>query len=300
MAPRLLGDEDVRRLTPAEAVDAVTRGLRALADGALRAPPRSRIPLGPDELVVTAGSCPGAGYGLRVYDAAHRGEQVVCLWDERDGRLAAVVTGAELGRRRTGALGAVAAGLMARRDARTLGVIGTGAQAWAQVWALSAVLEPGLVLGAGRDRGRLAAFCHRVREELGWTCGTGTPDEVARACDVLVTATGSAEPVLDAASVRPGTHVNAVGPKTLDAHELPVALVTRAARAATDAPAQARAYPRPLLFPPEDLVALSDQLAGTAPARRSENEITIFCSLGLAGTELLLADAVLRKNTFQH
>ncbi len=96
-----------------------------------------------------------------------------------------------------------------------------------------------------------------------------TAADAARGADVVVLATTSTVPVLDAATVEPGTHLTTVGPKWTGAHETPLELLRRAAVITCDSPQQAAAYPDPAA------------------------DITVHCSVGLAGTEVIIAAALL-------
>jgi ornithine cyclodeaminase len=101
--------------------------------------------------------------------------------------------------------------------------------------------------------------------------------------------------VLETAWLKPGAHVNSVGPKFTGAHEMPLDIVEVCQVIATDSLAQATAYAKPFFIEDLDRVAGLDQIvAGRINGRRSENDITLFCSVGLAGTEVVLANELLR------
>ena len=135
----ILSDTDVARsCTASRSIAVMRRALHAHGEGRLSAPPRTYNDIAPGRLVYTAGALEGLVHGVRIYDHADS-EQVVAVWDSPSRRLAAVILGAELGRRRTGAIGAVAIDALARPDATTLGIIGTGHQAWTQVWAATTI-----------------------------------------------------------------------------------------------------------------------------------------------------------------
>ncbi|WP_344581582.1 hypothetical protein [Streptomyces lunalinharesii] len=103
----LLDDDEVRaRLDAATAVRAVRAALLSAHHDDLVAPPRVRAALGAGDLVVTAGHLRSRQlFGFRAYDTLVGAEQLVAVWSTADGRLRAVVHGAELGARRTGAIG---------------------------------------------------------------------------------------------------------------------------------------------------------------------------------------------------
>ncbi|PZG19252.1 ornithine cyclodeaminase [Micromonospora craterilacus] len=298
----LISDPEVAAALDAPTtVDAMRQALLAAYDGRLVAPPRAAAPLGGGRMVLTAGHLVGQWYGYRAYDTfGHpETEQVVVLHDGRTGAVRAVAVGEELGSRRTGGLGGVAVDALACPDATTLGVIGSGRQAWTQVWAAAAVRPLREVSVHSRSAARREAFAARVRAELGIPA---RPVDTVRAAvrdrDVVVLATTSATPVLTAADLSPGTHVNAVGFKQRDRAEFDTDLLDVAAVLASDSPAQAQSYAPPMLAaePPyaSRLRDLGAVLAGAAPGRTGADQISVFCSVGLAGTEVFLLDRLVR------
>lgn len=282
----ILDDEEVHRLlTPATAVAAIRSALTAQ----LSAPPRVRAELPDGALIFTVGRLAGLGYGFRVYDTmpTTEADQLTVVYDDHSGRLIGAVAGTWLGAARTGAIGAVAVDLMASPDAATLGLVGTGTQAWSQLWAIRAVRELSAVKVFGRDPDRRAAFAARCRAELGLaTQAVPSARDAVADTDIVVLATTSGEPVIEADWVRPGAHVTTVGPKEVGRHECPVELAQRAALVATDSLAQLDAYPHPYFLTDRSrIVALSE--VGGRP-----DGTTLFCSVGLAGTELAVAAAL--------
>ncbi|MEU6215966.1 ornithine cyclodeaminase family protein [Streptomyces sp. NPDC047022] len=295
MSVLLLNDDDVRtRLDAPTAVCAVRDALLAAHEGTLHAPPRIHAELGDGRLVFTAGHLRAEKlFGFRAYDTLVGAEQLVAVWGCDDGRLRAVVHGDELGARRTGAIGAVAACAAANPGEIRLGLVGAGTQAWTQLWAISAVRQVGEVTVAARRPERARAFTRRAAEELGVRArAVRTAEEAVRDHDVVVVATNSAVPVLDADWIAPGTHVTTLGPKTLARHEVPAALADRAQVILTDSLAQAVAYAGPHILPVDRMVDLGAVLAGASSGRTGPDEITVFCSVGLAGTEVAVAAAL--------
>ncbi|MEU7933129.1 ornithine cyclodeaminase family protein [Micromonospora echinofusca] len=300
--PLLFADSDVAAALDAPTTVAAMRdALLAAYAGRLLAPPRAAAPLGGGRMVLTAGHLTGEWYGYRSYDTfGHPGsEQVVVLHDGRTGAVRAVAVGEELGSRRTGGLGGVAVDALARPDAVTLGVIGSGGQAWTQVWAAAAVRPLREVTVHSRSAARREAFAARVRAELGVPARAVESARAAvRDRDVVVLATTAVTPVLDAVDLAPGTHVNAVGFKQVDRHEFGVDLLDAADLLVTDSPAQAAAYDPPMLAAlPAYAGRLRDLgavLAGAVPGRTDADQVSVFCSTGLAGTEVFLLDRLVR------
>ncbi|HEY1489191.1 MAG TPA: ornithine cyclodeaminase family protein [Micromonosporaceae bacterium] len=295
----LLCDEDVRdALSAAEAVELMRAALIEHHRGALRSPARLRADLGDGGLMVTAGRQVGTAYGMRVYGTfPHSTEQVTVVFDESNGRITAIITGNELGDRRTGALGGVAIDLLARADAGVLAVLGTGRQAWTQIWAATAVRSLVRIRVYGRDHGRCRAFAARCEQDFAIE-STPTTSAVAAVgdADIIVLSTTSETPVIEDGWVRPGVHITTVGPKTVDAHECPRGYADRAAPVATDSLAQLVAYGAPPLVPAERVVALGAIAAGARAGRTDDDDSTLFLSTGLAGTEIVFANRILARD----
>jgi ornithine cyclodeaminase len=276
------------RVRPTTAVAAMRAALLAAQSGELVAPPRVRSGV----LTFTAGRLPGRWYGYRSYDTHVGGQQVVAVHAEPSGDLAGIAVGTALGAYRTGSLGAVAADVLARRDATTVGVVGAGQQAWTQLWALSAVRQLSDVAIYSRTPQRQSTLADRVQAELGIPArAVPTAREAIAARDIVVLATSSPTPVLDASWIAPGTAVTTLGPKQIDRAEFGLDLPMRAQLIVTDSLQQLRAYDPPALLASAAVVSLGAILTEDHPGRPSPDAITLYASVGLAGTEpYLLAD----------
>ncbi|MBF4161039.1 NAD(P)-binding domain-containing protein [Nocardioides acrostichi] len=286
----LLDDDDVRRLlTPAEALAWTTEALLRHAHGALVSPARVRSTLGAGDLVFTLGASGGEWYGYRAYDTLGLpgSEQTVVLHDARTGGVAAVAIGSELGARRTGALGGVAMRALTDGALRTLAVIGTGRQAWAQVWAISGFVQPAEVRVFSRDPARRTALADRIWCELGLRAvAVGSAREAVTTADAVVLATSSGTPVVETDWLDDDVVVTTVGPKQEGRAEFARDLVFDAAFAVTDSPTQLAAYDPPALAAGLDQAPLADVVAGRVVPPVGGRRV--YCSVGLAGTEIHL------------
>ncbi len=290
---QLLTDDDVRdRLTPALAVSVARRCLIEAYQDVLSAPPRLRADLGAVDLVFTVGGYVDGPVGFRAYGTwPQETDQAVVVWGP-DGSLLCCVLGRELGTLRTGALGGAAVDALARSDAVRVGVVGSGRQAWAQLWAVSAVRTPLAVRVFSPRAEHRERFAERADLELGVSAAAvSDARQAVRWADIVILATVSDRPVISADWIEPGAHVNTVGPKTRAAHETPPELVDAARVAVSDSPAQAAAYAEPFVTDRE-LQHLGAVLAGAEAGRRSEDDITLYCSTGLAGSEVAMALAL--------
>lgn len=294
---RFLTDADVElHLTAADAVRWMGEAVDAHHRGEFVAPARAQAELGDGRVVVTAGRLRGSWFGYRCYDTfpGGPGEQVVAVLDEADGNVRAISVGKELGPRRVGAIGGVAADALAPSGAGTVAVIGSGVQATMQVWALAAVRTIRELRVCSRDPARREAFAAAVAPFVaGRVRPVGHPRTAVAGADIVILATSSSVPVVEAPWLAPGTYVTTVGPKQQGRAEFGLDLPAAADVLVTDSPAQVDAYEPPNILVASAqrgrLVSLGSVRAGevTLPP---EPRVAAFFSVGLAGTEAFLLD----------
>jgi ornithine cyclodeaminase/alanine dehydrogenase-like protein (mu-crystallin family) len=296
-----LTEDDVARLLPMEAcVEAVESAFRQWGEGRADNRPRARAVV-PGAMLhaLAAGSEVWGRLAAKVYATSRGGARfVVLLFDAANSSLLAVIEGDRLGQTRTGAASGVASRWLARKDARSLAIIGTGWQARSQAKAVATVRALASVRAFGRDPDRLREFC---RDTEAACCVTTVPcasvEEAVRGADIVVTATSSANPVLEGAWLRPGMHVNAVGSNRADRRELDDAVVGRAGLIVVDSIEQARLEAGDLLAvgggaPLDRAAELKDIVTGRRPGRRDDSAITLFKSLGVGLEDLAAASLV--------
>jgi alanine dehydrogenase len=230
---------------------------------------------------------------VKTYSAGADGIRFVVVLFERGG-VRAVIDADRLGQLRTGAASAVAARHLARTDARTLGVIGCGAQARTQVSCIREAL-PGIeeTIAYCRSEERLAAFCAEVGAE------PAESHRDAAAADVVVTITNSRDPVLRGEWLRPGAFVCAAGANHPRSRELDNAVLERAAFVCCDSLADAKIESGDLIEPVGQGVLdwlevheLQEVVAGELPGRQADDDIVVFKSNGLAAWDLAVAARV--------
>ena len=196
-----------------------------MARGVVDNAPRRRLQLEEGSLADMAASDRELGLaGGKLYTATPAGATfVVCLFDAAKSELVAVIEADQLGRLRTGAASGVAARYLARKDARTLGVLGCGHQAETQVAGIRAAL-PSIehVVAYCRTPERLASFCERVGAEA------GESHRDAGGQEIVVTITSSRDPVLRGEWLAPGALVIAAGANVASRRELDNAVLERA------------------------------------------------------------------------
>ena len=200
---------------------------------------------------------------------------------------------------RTGAGGGVAAKHLARKDSRVVGLVGCGRQADTQLAALRTVFPVEKVLVWGKTREEAEAFVRRQGAGLRFEVAA----EVRAACaaDIVVTTTPVRSPLVRAEWIAPGTHVNAIGAdapgkQELDESLLPKAVVVVDEWSQASHGGEINVAVTKGLFRREQLAAqLGEIVAGSRPGRRSERDITIFDSTGLAVQDVAVARVLLEK-----
>jgi ornithine cyclodeaminase len=117
--------------------------------------------------------------------------------------------------------------------------------------------------------------------------------EAVAGADIVICDTNSGTPVIESGWLEPGVHVNNIGPKLASRHELPPDVADVCDLIVTDSLAQVEGYGQPFYLPPFTMTSLDQIVVGNAPGRLSAGARTLFCSVGLAGTEVVLANALI-------
>ena len=232
-----------------------------------------------------------------------RHNSTIVLLDQRTGRLRAVIEAGKVNAYRTAAADAVAADLLARKDARTLAVFGAGNQAGYEIAALARIRPIEEVLVVSRPSERLDTFVEQVAQ-TGLNARAASAEEAVQAADIVVTATPSREPLFEARWVRPGTHVVSMGSDGPGKHELPTELYPRASLFCDLLPQSVEIGDfqharRAIEAGTLKVTQIGDVIEGRAPGRRSEEEVTVFDSSGISLQDLFMADALIRAKTQQ-
>ena len=301
---RVLDEHDVRRLLPMDAcIDAMATVLAALARDELYNPLRFVV-RPPNEASLMglmpahrAGDAPlwslkaltiFPGNSARGLDS-HQG--FVALFDGETGEPRGILNAGGITAVRTAAVSAVATRLLAREDATTLAILGTGTQALSHLDAMRAV----------RDFERVVVWSASGRS-LDGAESAASAEAAVRDADVVCTVTSSAQPVVERAWLKPGVHVNAVGSSIPTTRELDTATMAAAAlfvdrRESTVNEAGDYLFPlrEGALDESHIRAEVGDVLIGAAEGRRNADELTVFKSLGLAVEDLAAAEHVLRR-----
>ena len=299
--PLYLTEQDVAELLTMEAALAAVEGVflrQALGEATNE--PRRRVRGRGATLHVMSGADRG-WLGLKSYTVTRSGAKFfVNLYDAASGELLALIEADQLGQMRTGAASGVATKYLARPDARTVGIYGSGWQARSQLAAICGVRRIERVLVYSRSAENRTRFCREMGAELNLReiVPVDRPEAAAEA-DIIVTITNSREPVLRGEWLRPGAHLNAAGGNSILRREFDDEVLKRASLVAVDSLDQARIEAGELVSAVEKgiinwerIVELRHLVAGRYPGRQTANEITLFKSLGLAIEDIAAAAVV--------
>ncbi|KKB41468.1 ornithine cyclodeaminase family protein [Bacillus thermotolerans] len=230
---------------------------------------------------------------------------VILLSDAENGEHVAMMNASYLTRLRTGALSGIATDLLARKDARVLAVIGTGAMAFEQVLGVLAVRDIERILLFNRTLEKAKAFGERLS-----SFGVKTPfkvvgdvSEAVHEAHIICCATRSNEPVFNGKDLQPGTHINGVGSYLPHMREVDHATVLRASKIVADDLAGVKEEAGELIYADEQNDwsfeevhgELHELTTGVKAGREDDEEITFFKSVGAAYFDLAVAKGVYAK-----
>ncbi len=297
--------EDVRRCLPMDkAIELVAEAMVAVSEGKANLPLRTAMDIdGVNKLGMMPGVL-GRVYGVKLISlfpdnpakglSSHIGAMV--LFDPETGVPTAMVDADALTAIRTAAASAVATRALAREEAKTLAIIGTGEQALAHIEAMGVVRGNCGVRIAGRTAERAEAFVAKARGAFPALTFTACKDaeEAVGGADIICTVTSASTPVLRGAWVEAGAHINAVGASVPSMQEIDEATLLRA-RLFTDYLPSALAQAREIIEAgpkAEILGEIGEVLVGKVQGRRAAADITLYRSLGVAAQDLICADFV--------
>jgi ornithine cyclodeaminase len=306
----ILGHDDVlAALPPDECADAMAEVLAAHARGEALMPLRTMVQFagaagfmglmpawrgGSEPVFGLKSLAVMPGNPARGLDS-HQG--TVTLFDGLVGVPIAILDASAVTAVRTAAVSAVATRLLAREDARVLAILGAGVQGKAHLRAIPPVRE--------FDEVRVySTTVAHARDAAGETAKVASSaEEAVRGADVVVLATSAREPVIRREWLAPGAHVNAVGASVPSARELDVETVTACALFCDSRESLRNEAGEYLLAVQQGAISgedhvraeLGEVLAGMAPGRRSDGELTVFRSLGLAVEDLAAAERAVAR-----
>ena len=305
---RILSAADVRIALPMpKAIDAMRHAYGQLSAGKVNAPPRQHISTDKGVTLLMPAHLPERSeFGIKVvsvYDDnpnldLPRITATVLVLDPATGLPKAFMDGSSLTAIRTGAGGGVAADLLARPNAKTVGLFGAGVQARAQLQAVMAVRDIASVNLISRTE---ASAQQLATEIAAWKDApevnrVSNPQQVVEAADIVICATTSAIPLFDGNALRPGTHITAVGTFVPEKREVDTTTLRRSNRIVVDSREACLEEAGDLIIPNAAIDAeIGEIVNGDKQGRQSDDEITFFKSVGVAVQDAVAGAVILAE-----
>ena len=299
--PLWITEQDVVELLDlGEAIAALEAALREGSRGVAANMPKTILQYGKSNLHAI-GAKLGDLVGTKTWAHTEGGTSpLLLLWGAADGQLVAVIEAFALGNMRTGGISGLATDWMARPDARTMAIVGTGKQSLSQVGAVLAVRPiTRLQVFSPRPESR-TAFAAKVREEFGVEVVDCASVETACAgAEVVTLVTRAAQPFLAASMLGRGTHLNAVGAIAPDREEFAQDVFERASQVAVDSVSGVQKLSREFMTRFEnrgwDAVQPLSQLIAAGRRRAAIDDVSVFKAMGMGISDLALGAELVRR-----
>lgn len=301
-----LTEEQVTELLPMpDALRLVEDALRDLGNGAAQNQPRQRVRAPQGVMHVMPAGWFGRGYmGFKAY-TSFRGTArfYFHLFDATTGAYLAIMQADRLGQMRTGAASGVATKYLARRNAKTVGIIGTGWQAESQLQAVCAVRVFESVKCYSRDETHRRQFAEKMSAQLRVHVEpVASPQAAVGDSDVVIAITNAAQTVVMGEWLQAGAHVNAAGSNWAMRREVDSATVKRAYAIFADSVEQAKIEAGDLTQAVAEnaigwhqVQELSALVSGRAVGRTGDSDITLFKSCGIALEDVAVGSFVYER-----
>lgn len=276
-----------------ELIPAMAGALRDLSVGKVQQPMRTVLPVADHKGFFAVMPAYGGALGAKLVTfyphntEVHTHHAMILLFRPETGEPLVTMDGRLITEMRTAAVSAVATNALARVDASVLAILGSGVQARSHLEAMRIVRKFREVRVWSPRNARAFANEFDVR-------ATTSAEEAVRGADVIVVATATTTPVLMGEWLSPGAHINAVGATRPDWRELDDAVLRRA-RIYVEAREAAMKESGDVIAAGNIFAEIGEVIAGTKRGRESEEEITLFKSVGVAVEDIAAADLVWRR-----
>ena len=229
------------------------------------------------------------------------------LLDGKTGEISAIMDGTYLTQLRTGASAGAATDILAKQDSKIGALIGTGGQALCQLEALLSARNLKVVKVYSRNIEKVKAFVEEAKEKLGHygteIIGVDSSDEAIGNADVITVVTTATSPVFDGEKVKKGAHINGVGSYMKHMQEIDEYIISKADKIYLDSKEAVLSEAGDFIIPiqkgiiTEDIITgeLGQVISKTIEGRQSENEITLFKSVGIAVQDVVTAYRIYEK-----
>ena len=303
-----LNEREVAQLLPMdECITALEESFKHAGSGSVEIKPRSRMrmPNGFFHFMAAADEAHQV-FGYKAYPsfAGPDGSKfIVMLYDYESGKLLTCMESGRLGQIRTGAASGLASKYMAKKEASTVAIFGSGFQARTQLEAICCACNIQKAKVYSRREERRNNFATQMSERLELTVeAVDNPQECVSDADIVVTITSARDPVFEGKDLAPGCHVNAAGGNHWLRREIDEDTMKRSDLIVVDSLEQAKLECGDLLwleargsFRWNMVTELQDVVGGRIKARASNDSITLFESMGIGLEDIAAAQLVYKK-----
>ena len=293
-----------------EAIRAMGTAFAQLSNGEAVVPPRLSLDI-PDKnatsLVMPAYATGSPYYTVKIvsvnYSNPDKGlpliHGIVQVFDAENGKHIANLDGASITAIRTGAASGLATDLLAKENANVCAVFGTGVQAASHIEAVLEVRPIEKIMVFSRSKPSAEKFCSTLANQV--ECVIGKKESLLEA-DIVCTTTPAQSPLFETDEIKPGCHLNVVGSHQPSFREVPTGLVARS-KIIVDNREACEQEAGDLIIPVKEGSwsfehlhgELGQVVSGDIIARESENEITLFKSVGNAIQDHAMAHLIMEK-----
>jgi alanine dehydrogenase len=288
---KLLSEEDVGKLLRMrELIPAMAEALRALSAGEVSQPLRTVLSVPDHDGFFGVMPARGRALGAKLVtfyprnETIHTHHAMVLLFRPETGEPLVAMDGRLITEMRTAAVSAVATDVLARKDTEILALLGSGVQARSHLEALRIVRDFHEVRVWSPRNAELFAQKFSVR-------AVGSAEQAVRGADVVVVATSATTPILRGEWLQPSTHINAVGATRPNWRELDDEVLRRA-RIYVESREAATAESGDVIAAAKPVVEIGQVIARKETGRESEDELTLFKSVGVAIEDIAAAELV--------
>jgi ornithine cyclodeaminase len=310
----ILSQSEVRRLLPMKAcIELMADTLATLARGEAVQPLRSMMRLPETGILgmMPAYLAPDKALGIKVITVFHANhgtkydshQGAVLYFEGEHGSLKAVLDATAITAIRTAAVSGLATRLLARPDASEVAILGAGVQGLTHLEAMLAVRRVKRVRVWNRTLEKARSFAARESQRQGIAVeAVSTPEAAIRGADIICTVTSSKEPVLKGEWLKPGAHINAAGSSVASTRELDTPAMVRA-RLFVDRRESTLNEAGDFLIPKKEGAIgdshiqgeIGELVLGRVAGRGSQDEITLFKSLGIGVEDVASAKYVYER-----
>jgi ornithine cyclodeaminase/alanine dehydrogenase-like protein (mu-crystallin family) len=304
-------DEKVKELLPMnEAIELMKKVFVQITNKTVTIPQRINLDMpevSADSLIMPVYSSDDKKYGVKIVSLNQNNPSknlpfihaLMILLDAENGKPLAILDAENLTAIRTGAASGLATKLLSNSNATVAAIFGAGMQAKYQFKAICEARDIKKVLLFEKDQSKAESFKDEMESELGIIIQISDDQNSLKNAQIICTATTSTDPVFDDKYISGGTHINAIGSYQPLKREIPSETVKRSS-VFVDSKEACLKEAGDLIIPIEEgndiiLIEIGEVLQNNKPGSSSEEELTLFKTVGNAAQDLICAIHIFNK-----